>query len=242
MRLRGFSPSPERVDRTFRSFAISQGSRPDAFGSALSYPPGIQLFRQGDPSDGVFLLEHGLVKVLIVRANGDERIVGLRAGGWLMGVAAAVLKLPHAVTAVTVSACRIARLGAEEFLRRLRSDPALSWWLHEMHSRQTYEELVQLAEATAASARERLEGFLGRLVPWASSLNDHGEHRIDLVLRHWEIAQLIGVTPPYLSGLFGELERAGAVRREGEGLVLLAQGGGRCTGLLQLSERAASGS
>ena len=33
-------------------------------------------------------------------------------------------------------------------------------------------------------------------------------------LRQWEVAQLVGVTPSYVSQLLGELEREGVVRRE----------------------------
>jgi DNA-binding IscR family transcriptional regulator len=32
-------------------------------------------------------------------------------------------------------------------------------------------------------------------------------------LKFWEIAQVIGVTPPYLTRLFNEMERDGLLRR-----------------------------
>jgi CRP/FNR family transcriptional regulator len=201
-----------------------------------TYPPAVEFLRQGDPSGEVFLVHGGLVKLLRSHPNGEKRILGLRAAGWLIGAAAAVLQRPHAVTAVTVSSCRLACVGAEEFRRLVKTDPLLSWRLHEMHSREVYDERVEAAELTAASARERLWHFLRGLAPATVAEGNGAEVRVEVPLRQWEMAQLIGVTPSYLCQLLGELDRAGVVRKEGDYLVLRDHGGGWTEDGLQLSE------
>ena len=185
----------------------------------------MELFRQGDPSQEVFHLEEGLVKLRRTQPDGEEVIVGLRSAGWFLGAGAAMLGKPYATTAVTATRCSIARLCVREFLRLVRTDHELSWQLHQMHSREVYEELVQIADLGSLSARQRLEHFFEQLLPALGAAGPHGEIRVELPLKHWEIAQLIAVTPVYLCQLLHEMEDRGVIRRERKGIVLVATAG-----------------
>lgn len=172
----------------------------------------------------VFFLEQGLLKLLRLEPDGQELIAGLRATGWFVGAAAAILEMPYSVTAVTATACRVSRLGADAFRRSLRSDPALSWRVHEMHSREIYDDLARMAGLATHSARSRLEAFLGRLAQALPPAGTNGEIRLEVPLKQWELAHLLAVTPQYLCQLLGEMEREGRLRRDGKFLVLLRPG------------------
>jgi CRP-like cAMP-binding protein len=89
-----------------------------------------------------------------------------------------------------------------------------------MHSNEVHTELEHVVELNALSARRRFEHLLRRL---ARALQPSGEDevRVTIPLRQREIAQLIGVTAPYLSELTRELEVCGWLRREKDSLVLL---------------------
>ena len=203
----------------------SQVARPGVFARAQSYPAAVELFRQGDQPEDVFYLERGLVKLLRNQADGEERIVGLRSDGWLLGAAAAVMALPFAVTAVTVTAARVARLDAGEFRRRLKDDAGLSWWLHEMHSREVYGQTLHVADLMSISARERLLKFYWRLAPVLETSRAESQVRIENPLRQWEVAQLVGITPQYLCQLMAELEADGDLIRRNGGLILHRRNG-----------------
>jgi CRP/FNR family transcriptional regulator len=213
------SPSVEHVNRAFCAFPM-EGSRTVHFPPAQSYPPRTELFRQGDLPDSIFLLEQGLVKLVCVEADGNEVLVGLRAAGWFVGSASVVLQRPYPVSAVTVVACRASRMWSADFRRLLHSDSPLSWQLHVMQSNEVDAELEHVAELNALPALRRFEQFLRRL---ARALQPAGgdELRVTIPLRQREIAQLIGVTAPYLSELTRELEVRGWLRREKDSLVLL---------------------
>lgn len=129
------------------------------------YPSAAELFRQGDPAEDVFYLEHGLVKLLRSQADGTERIVGLRSSGSFLGAADAIVAVPLAATAMTVAPSRLTRCGAADFIRRLREDPAFSWRIHELHSRELYGETLHVADLMSVSARERLLQYLRLLAP-----------------------------------------------------------------------------
>jgi CRP-like cAMP-binding protein len=200
------------------------------FSEALAYPAEVVLCSQGESLPEVFHIEDGLVKLLRTHPNGSERIVGLRPAGRYVGATAVILDEPASATAVTVTACRVSRVSAPCFRQRLYGDPELSWRLHRMHSQDIDDGLARAGELSCVAARDRLLSFL-RGLPAAPGARDGETHRVVLPLRHWEIAQLLGMTAPYLSHLLRRLEGDGTLCRRGA-LFLLQ---------LQNSERAACG-
>ena len=89
----------------------------------MRYPTRVELFRQGEPPESVFLLEQGLIKLMRVESGGTEIIVGMRSAGWFLGAASVILDRPYLVSAVTVTDAQVSRIGADAFRERLRSDP-----------------------------------------------------------------------------------------------------------------------
>jgi hypothetical protein len=112
----------------------------------------------------VFYLESGLCKLVRVQADGAETIVGIRGPGWFLAAAAALLEQPYAVTAKTLTRCRIARLGAAQFRSQVRSNADRAWLIHRMHCEEIYLQLTQVAELSSESARQRLIHLLQRIV------------------------------------------------------------------------------
>src|SRR5438093_2109670 len=110
MPLGGSNVSADALDAAIRSFGIATQAGAPVFPAHQSYPPGAELFRQGDAAREVFHLGQGLVKLRRTQPDGVEAIVGLRSGGWSLGAAAAVLGKTYATTAVTASRCSVSRL------------------------------------------------------------------------------------------------------------------------------------
>ncbi len=207
----------------FGHFSLPVTDRVSSLGTSRTYPARYTFFSQGEGVEDVLYLEHGLVK--LVRGNQDgreERIIGLRADGWVIGAAAAILDEPYVATAVTVVPSRIARVAATEFRRRLQTDHELSAAVHRMHAREVYNELTQVTESSI-SARSRLEHLLRNLASLEPPKGS-GEIHVQMPLRQWEVAQIVGVAPPYLCQLMAEMEEDGILRRERGAVVLTLQG------------------
>jgi len=190
----------------------------DALTSALPYPAGVTLCRQGEPIREVFHIQRGLVKLMRVNSTGKERIVGLRSAGWFVGAAAVILGEPAAATAVTLTAAEMSRICATIFRQRLQSDIDLSWRIHHMHSREIDVDLIESGDLHAIRSRDRLLAFL-RALP-STPGGAIGGHRVILPLRQWELSQLLGMTAPYLCRLLRDLEREGTLCRHGSAFVL----------------------
>ena len=215
--------SPKRPAQNledFPAFGFLDTQHVEGLPPAVNYPAGMEVFREADPSEDVFHLEHGLVKLLRTHSGGEELIIGLRSAGWFLAAASAVLSLPCAATAVTVTPCRIARVRAEAFRQRIQAGGPLSWSVHRMHCEELHAQLGAVTDLTVVPARQRLEQFLRRLAGGLAPPATSGEVRFSIPLRHWEVAQLIGVTAPYLSQLLAELEGDGIIRREKQTVVL----------------------
>lgn len=189
---------------------------------AQRYPAGVRLFEQGTSCEEVLWLRQGLVKLFRTQPSGEEVIVGLRASGWLLGAAAAIQEDAYAASAATLIPSSISRLGARPFRVLLHKEPTFSWGVHRMHSREVYAQVCQLGDLGALSARQRLENLLQDLAPVLTTPTRH-HTPVEIPLKHWEIAQLLAITPPYLSRLFRVLEREGLLVRASGKLSIVKQ-------------------
>ena len=188
--------------------------------SALSYPVGTVLMQQGgDPGD-VFYVEEGLAKLVRTRPDGREQILGLRGPGWFLGAALVLAFRAHPASAVAVTPCRLRRLTRQAFLDLMAKHQALSWHVHQMHSREVLSQFQQMADLGTATSRQRLERLLRRFTGAASPCGNGGGVRLSLPLKRWELASLIAVTPEHLSRLLRQLRDDGVIRVNGGSIVI----------------------
>lgn len=179
---------------------------------AQLYPAGTVLVRQGSEPGGIFFIDDGLAKLVRIDANGREQILGLRGPGWILGAAFVLVGRAHPASAVALTACTSRRLSRESFLTMMETQPAFSWHVHRMHSREVLSQFHHMADLGVRTARQRLERVLRRL---ATATNpDGGVKDVRLVspLKRWELASLIAVTPEHLSRLLRQLRDAGVIR------------------------------
>ena len=180
--------------------------------SALLYPVGTVLMQQGgDPGD-VFYVEDGLAKLVRAGPDGREQILGLRGPGWFLGAALVLAFRAHPASAVALTPCRLRRLTRRAFLDLMAKDEALSWHVHQMHSREVLSQFQQMADLGTATSRQRLERFLRRFTEAAAPSRNGGGVRLALPLKRWELASLIAVTPEHLSRLLRQLRDDGVIR------------------------------
>lgn len=178
------------------------------------YPAGIELFRQDSRAHQLYFIETGLAKVMRSEDNGREFIISLKGPGSLLGSAAAIHNKPHPFSALTVTSCRITPLPARAFLDLLAADSELAAQLHEMLSGEVLDQAAHISQLACLPARKRLELLFWQLLVEQGLATCKSEIKFQLPLRHWEAAQLLAVTPAYLSRMLSELERDGLISRK----------------------------
>ena len=177
-----------------------------------AYPAGAELFRQGSKAEEVFCIDSGIVKIMRLESDGQELIVDLRFPEWLVGAAAVIIEEPYAITAVTVTPCRLRRIPANVFCYLLKSDIDLSWRVQRMHSRMVCDQFNRISQLACLSARQRTEYFFVQLLSAVGVNSQEKDVTVPLLLKNSDIAALVAVTPEYFSRLLKEMQAERLIR------------------------------
>lgn len=87
-------------------------------------PKGGILYQQGSPSDEMFLIVEGRVRLECCHSNGKNRAIYIVSNGVTIGEAGAMFGGTHDFQAVAVSRCTLYRIPAPLFRRRVEAFPA----------------------------------------------------------------------------------------------------------------------
>ncbi|HEX4139719.1 MAG TPA: SulP family inorganic anion transporter [Candidatus Methylacidiphilales bacterium] len=101
------------------------------------------LMLQGDPSDDLFFIEAGRVRVVVELDNGRLMRVRTMEAGTVVGEIGLYLGQPRVASVVTEEPCVILRLSAESLQRMQRENPALASAFHEFMVRVLAERVTQ---------------------------------------------------------------------------------------------------
>jgi|SoiMetStandDraft_5_1073268.scaffolds.fasta_scaffold16191_1 cAMP-binding proteins - catabolite gene activator and regulatory subunit of cAMP-dependent protein kinases len=183
------------------------------------YPPGVELFRQDSSPAYVYFMESGVAKLTRYEENGGEFIFDIRFPGSLLGSEAAIRKAPHPFSAVTATSCRLSQVTTRQFLGLLSTEPKLAVFIQSNLSAQLLNQVARMSEIACLPARLRLEQLL-----WKIAQHEGGcetmNFKLQFPIRHWEAAQLLAITPTYLSRLLADLETEEIISRKGGWIVL----------------------
>jgi CRP/FNR family cyclic AMP-dependent transcriptional regulator len=92
-------------------------------GTAVHYRKGQVLFSQGDPSDALFAIQKGKVKLTVVSKQNKEAVIAILAVGDLVGEGCLVgLQPVRMATAAAMTECSIVRLAKPAMMRLPRDD------------------------------------------------------------------------------------------------------------------------
>jgi SulP family sulfate permease len=101
------------------------------------------LMMQGDPSDDLFFIESGRVRVVVELDNGRLMRVRTMEAGTVVGEIGLYLGQPRLASVVTEEPCVIARLSADALHRMQKENPALASAFHEFMVRVLAERVTQ---------------------------------------------------------------------------------------------------
>lgn len=206
------SPAPDAASTAPDLLARLQPATLSAvleLGLGRSYRTGAILFRQGDPHDGIFLIEAGMVKSFYISEGGRELTLGFWTQGHYVGAPQLFGGGRHAWTSVATAPTRCLELPGPE-LRELsgrHADLALALIDALVHKSQCYCALLQLL--ATHSMRARLARLLTML-----AVRDHGTVR---GLNHGELAGMIGSTRQWVSLTLARFQSEGIIARRTDG-------------------------
>ena len=90
------------------------------------YRKGQHIFKQGDPSDAVFFIEKGKVKVTVFSAQGKEAVIAILEAGDFVGEASLRGQALRTASAAALSDSVVARVKKSTMVKTLREEPEFS--------------------------------------------------------------------------------------------------------------------
>lgn len=152
---------------------------------------GETMFRQGDPTEGVYLIKEGIFKLVRVTDDGKEVILQVAGRGEVLGEAALFREGFHPATAVALEDSRVCAVTRRSFEEIVRQNPDLAMQIIISLGSRLYDTWEQVTELNSGNTRERVLNLLIRMA------GDHGEPCdqgtiIKIQLTQQEIADFVG--------------------------------------------------
>jgi len=174
---------------------------------------GEALFAAGDPGDGCYRLERGLLKVIITSPRGEERILAILGRGEIAGELSLIDRQPRSASVIAVKDCELSFISQRSFEKCIKVDPDIYRYLVNvlaLRLRETNEAIAagsfQTVEARLARAFLSLTDYLGE---------DAGEGRV--LIRHKigqsDLAAMAGVARENVSRALSGWKRRDLVTR-----------------------------
>jgi CRP/FNR family cyclic AMP-dependent transcriptional regulator len=187
------------------------------------YPEGAVLFVEGDPGNGLYVIESGRVKIVLASPAGRELVLAVRGPGEYIGDMALLDGEPRSADAVAAEDCRVLILPREDFVRFVETHPRAAMRLLAVLSRRLRQTMRQHQEATLLDVAARVAGALLRLADedGAPAGDGAGGVVVPTDLTQAGLAAQIGVTRESVNKWLRYYQRRGWIRWEPGHLTLL---------------------
>ncbi|MGO9611801.1 MAG: Crp/Fnr family transcriptional regulator [Dissulfurispiraceae bacterium] len=210
-----------KTDVPFESFFAKTDLGGYGWSLPREYPARTQIIKQGEPARAVYFIEHGLVKLSSIDPSGYEVIAGLRRSHWFIGAPAVLLGKINSFTATSLIDCKIRDISAKNFLSLIEANCEFSRQVLKMFSQVIFNYGKAFCNLGCLSAIDRLKRLLYEImIEIQEPLTLKDKVKLTFPLKNKELAQMIAVSPEYLSRLLKQLERDGLITREKEMIVL----------------------
>lgn len=186
------------------------------YGTLRRYPKGAFVFTKGSVPDGSYFIENGLLKVCQFTEEGRDVTFFIRKTGDAFGLAEIVLGQNHPCYAQCLHDSQIWVLDADILQDKINSDPEIS------------RDILYTMTDRLIHHQSTVELLISKPVPWRlawllqqlGSAVGEGHSRIELVLNHEEISNMIGCSRQTVSELLSKWKAQGMISYDRKHIVL----------------------
>jgi len=209
-----------RRSTIFRRLAADDRERLAAVATTRDYDKGAFIFSEGDPSDLLFTVVTGRVKVFKTTPRGSDVILELFGPGDPVGAVAVYEARPYPASAVALEPTTCLLVPRQSFFALLETRPTLVRGLLVGLTHRLVELTNRLAELSGGRVEARLARFFLKLAA------DIGQKRADgvfvaLVLSRQELADMIGTTIETAIRIMSRWGKDDIVRTEKDGFLVV---------------------
>jgi CRP/FNR family transcriptional regulator len=178
------------------------------------------IFSVGDPSDAMFLIESGRVKVSLLSDKGEEKIVAICRKGEVVGEVCLCNRGPRENQAVALETVDVTSFRVDVLLRVLKGKPEIVFNLLMVFCERIHDYQQQLASLAFDDVRGRLAREMLRLSELPDGEPKRGLFELPVRLTHQELADLVSTTRDNVTRIMNEFRKDGLVDYGRERIVI----------------------
>lgn len=180
------------------------------------FAPGQVLFTEGEPSDHLYVLRSGRVRILVQSVHGGDMTLAVLDPGDTIGELSMIDGKPRSASAEALSATELVALPADDVRAALRADPVLLL----AAAAELASTVRRLTSGTADLVFLDLPRRLAKLLLAEAQKEPGGRLRVDLGMSQSGLADRLGVTRQSLNRALAGLLHHGWITPEASGFVI----------------------
>ncbi len=177
---------------------------------SVSYPRGQMIYRSGEPSEGLYIVHKGSMKIYRLSGNGKEQLVRILGPGEFTGELSLFAESLHEAYAESLEPLELCVMSREALQSFLLKYPQIALkMLSEFSSR--------LATSEKQAARIATETVESRIAMYLSGqVEAQKQSTIQLPMSRKDLASHLGTTPETISRKLGDFQAAGWILQQGQ--------------------------
>lgn len=184
------------------------------------YPSHSALFMEGQPSDGVYILCQGRVKLSTCSRDGKVIILHIAEAGETLGLTATVSDSIHLATAEALESCQVNFVGKDDFLRFVQQNSEVCFNVVKQLSHKYHTAYIQIRSlGLSASAADKLTKLLLELSK-ANGSQSGESIRLKVPYTHEEIAEMIGTSRETVTRLMKSFRDRDLIFKKGSDVII----------------------
>jgi CRP/FNR family cyclic AMP-dependent transcriptional regulator len=192
----------------------------DAMSTHTILPIGNILFTEGQASRSVSVVCAGQVKLTKSSRDGRTLLVKIARPGAVLGLSAALSKMPYEVTAQAIERTQLATFPQQHFLNFIQQDAEASLHAAESLSNEYRSALADASRlALSTSIAGRVAHLLLELVVENETIQD-AQPKIHMSLRHEDLASMVGSSRESITRVLNGLRRNGIISIKGADMTI----------------------
>ncbi len=176
-----------------------------------NYQAGELIFTQGQQGDAIFFVIKGRVKIMVMSADGREKIIKVMEPGHVFGEVVLFAGGAYPATAQPMEDCQVGVLRNEDVYSLLRKNTELAINLLQLLARRLRMAQSQLHDLALKDVFTRVTQLVCELAENEGVVLPCGAVEVKLRLTREEMAQLVGTSRETLTRTLSELRQQGLI-------------------------------
>ncbi|WP_053364545.1 Crp/Fnr family transcriptional regulator [Bacillus sp. FJAT-27251] len=187
---------------------------------SVAYKRGEMVYRAGDPSDSLYIVHTGKIRIYRLSESGKEQLLRILAPGNFTGELALFKDGVHEAFGEAMEETQVCIIRREDLQKLLLKYPSVSLKILTEFS-------IRLEQSEKQTTRFATEKVEARLASFLAECMDHDRSKeITLPMSKKDLASYLGTTPETISRKLADLEEAGLIQQKSnKKIVILDQDG-----------------